>query len=398
MERLSAALLIGPDRTGRTVAAVDGFVVAQAPPGARSLPCVSGEIAQGAVCAHTHLYSGLARHGMPPPAVPPENFLQILERIWWRLDRALEAATLRAAARDYVARALLSGTTALVDHHESPHLIEGSLAILAEACQELGTRALLCYGATERNFGAEEARRGLAECRRMPPSPLLRGLVGVHASFTVSDETLRAAGELARELGTVLHVHVAEDRADVEDASRRGFAGPLERMLSLGALPPGSILAHGVHLDRSQVALASDRGCWLVQNPRSNEGNRVGYAGALRHAARVALGTDGWEADMAAEESALFRLAADHGDGDARGRLAAGHRLVAERFGASPEPLAPGALADVVVREGGRVRHVVVGGRLVVEDFRLVAGDMAVIDATARREASRLWERMARIT
>jgi cytosine/adenosine deaminase-related metal-dependent hydrolase len=394
---LSAPLAIGPDRAGRTVAVADGVVVLDAPPGALSLRCASGEIAPGAVCAHTHLYSGLARHGMPPPAVPPESFLQILERVWWRLDRALDAETLRAAARDYVARALLSGTTALVDHHESPRLIEGSLAILAEACQELGMRALLCYGATERNFGAEEARRGLAECGRAPASPLVRGLVGLHASFTVSDDTARAAGELARELGTVVHVHVAEDGADVEDARRRGFAGPLERMLALGALPPGSVLAHGVYLAPAQARLASDLGCWLVQNPRSNEGNRVGYAGSLRHAARVALGTDGWDADMAAEEAALFRLGAAHGDEDVRGRLAAGHRLVAERFGASPEPLVPGALGDVVVKEGGRVRHAVVGGRLAVQDFRLVAGDMAAIDATARREASRLWDRMARI-
>lgn len=394
---MSASILIGPDRAGRAVAVVDGVVVPEAPPGARSLRCDTGEIAPGAVCAHTHLYSGLARHGMPPPAQPPENFLQILERVWWRLDRALDAEALRAAARDYVARALLSGTTALVDHHESPNLIEGSLAILAEACEELGMRALLCYGATERNSGAEEARRGLAECRRVPVSQLVRGLVGLHASFTVSDDTVRAAGELARQLATVVHVHVAEDGADVEDARRRGFAGPLERMLSLGALVPGSILAHGVHLAPEQVALARDRGCWLVHNPRSNEGNRVGYAGALRHATRVALGTDGWEADMAAEEAALFRLAAAHGDGAAGGRLAAGHVLVAERFGASPVPFAPGSLGDVVVREDGRVRHAVVGGRVAVQDFRLVAGDMAAIEATARRAASRLWERMALI-
>ena len=112
---------------------------------------------------------------------------------------------------DYVAHALLAGTTALVDHHESPHLIEGSLAILAEACEQLGMRALLCYGATERNFGREEAARGLAECRRVPASPLIRGMVGLHASFTVSNDTVREAGALARELGTILHVHVAED-------------------------------------------------------------------------------------------------------------------------------------------------------------------------------------------
>ena len=127
--------------------------------------------------------------------------------------------------------------TTLVDHHKSPNLIEGSLPIVAEACAGLGVRALLCYGASERNFGREEGRRGLEACRRVAASPLLRGLVGLHASFTLSGETIREAGALARELGTIVHVHVAEDRADVDDARRRGFAGPLERLLSLRRCP-----------------------------------------------------------------------------------------------------------------------------------------------------------------
>ena len=394
---MTSSLVIGPDRAGRTVAIDAGLVAAAAPPGAPALACDTGDIAPGAVCAHTHLYSGLARHGMPPAVPPPENFLQILERVWWRLDRALDAATLRASARDYLSRALLAGTTTVVDHHESPNLVEGSLAILQEACEALGVRALLCYGATERNSGADEARRGLAECRRVRTTPLVRGLVALHASFTVSDDAVRAAGALARELSTVLHVHVAEDAADVADARRRGAEGPLERLIALEALAPGSILAHGVHLTPAEVALADAHGCWLVQNPRSNEGNRVGYPSALRHARKVALGTDGWDADMAVEEAALFRLAAANGDPSPGGRLAAGHALVAERFGTAPEPLAPGALGDVVVREGGRVRHVVVGGRVVVQDGRLVGADVDEIAATAEREAARLWRRMAEL-
>src|SRR5271166_1094956 len=394
---LTGSLVIGPDRNGRSVTVVDGRVAATAPAGVAELACPDGEIEPGAVCAHTHMYSGLAPYGMPSADRPAATFLRILETVWWRLDRAIDSEILRAAARDYAARALLAGSTTLVDHHESPNRIEGSLALLAEVCQQLGIRALLCYGATERNFGRAEARRGLAECRAVEPSALVRGLVGLHAGFTVSDETIREAGDLARELGTVLHVHVAEDRADVDDARRRGAAGPLERFLSVGALVPGSILAHGVHLSAEQVRLASAAGCWFVHNPRSNEGNRVGYAGALSAAARVALGTDGWNADMAAEEAALRRLAKQHGDASAAGRLAAGHALVAERFGCIAEPLAPGAPGDVVVRHGGKIRHVVVGGRLVVNDGVLVTADMDSIAASARTQAARLWTRMAQI-
>jgi cytosine/adenosine deaminase-related metal-dependent hydrolase len=347
----------------------------------------------GRINAHTHIYSGLAPFGMPQPADPPENFVQILERVWWRLDRALDPRSLAASARWYVAEALLSGTTTLVDHHESPDFIEGSLDVLADACDELGMRALLCYGATERNAGRDEARRGLAECRRFLETnrrPHVRGVVGLHASFTVSDATIREAGALCRELGTVLHVHVAEDRADVEDAKERGFAGPLERLHGLGALPAGSILAHGVWLEPDEVRLAWDLGCWIVQNPRSNRGNRVGYPRALGESDRVALGTDGYPSDLDEEARALRDEARAHGEDEAvvRRRADAAPRLVADRFG-------PNSLADDrVVREGGRVHDVTVAGRTVVREGRLLTGDREAIAARARAEAPRLWQRM----
>jgi cytosine/adenosine deaminase-related metal-dependent hydrolase len=242
------------------------------------------------VNAHTHLYSGLAPLGLPAPSEAPRSFVEILERIWWRLDRVIDEKTLRASARFYVAEALLTGTTTLIDHHESPSFIEGSLDVLADACQELGARAVLCFGATERNGGRAEARRGLAECRRFIQTnrrPLVRGVVGLHASFTVSDDTIREAGDLCRKLGTILHVHLAEDVADVEDARRRGYPGPLQRLLALDALPPGSIVAHGVHLDAGEVREAAERGIWIVQNPRSNRGNRVGYPRHLRESTTV---------------------------------------------------------------------------------------------------------------
>ncbi|MBI4615289.1 MAG: amidohydrolase family protein [Planctomycetes bacterium] len=360
----------------------------------------------GDVNAHTHVYSGLAPLGMPPPARPPENFLEILEHVWWRLDRALDAPSLEASARLYMAEALLAGTTTLIDHHESPGFIEGSLDVLADAAEELGLRLVTCYGATERNGGRDEARQGLAECRRFVSTnrrPLVRGMVGLHASFTVSDETIREAAELAREFGVPVHVHVAEDRADVEDARKRGYAGPLERLLALDGLPPGSILAHGVHLDRSQVEAANRAGLWLVQNPRSNEGNRVGYPRGLAASRRVALGTDGYPADMEAEWDALLASAARNGDELAgnlealRERRLAGRALAKELFARVLSPaLVPGLAADLVTdASGGGPRRVLVAGRAVVQDGRLLAGNLEAIRAHAASEAARLWRRMA---
>ena len=244
-------------------------------------------------CAHTHLYSGLVPLGMPAPEQKPENFLQILERVWWRLDRALDAETLRASARYYVANALLAGTTSLVDHHESPNFIEGSLDVLADACQDLGARALVCYGATDRNGGLDEGRRGLEECRRFIKSnerPLVRGLYGLHASFTVSDETVKLAAQMCAEDQAKMHVHVAEDAADVADAKTRGYLGPYERLHELGAMPARSLVIHGIHMPAHTTRAADQADMWLVQNPRSNHGNEVGYARNLRFAQRVALG------------------------------------------------------------------------------------------------------------
>ncbi|HSL22399.1 MAG TPA: amidohydrolase family protein [Vicinamibacterales bacterium] len=353
------------------------------------------ETARGFVNAHTHVYSGLAPLGMPAPGSPPENFVQILARVWWRLDRALDEGSLRAAARLYVAEALLHGTTTVIDHHESPNCIDGSLEVIADACDELGVRAVLCFGATERNGGREEARQGLAECRRFIRAnrrPLVKGLVGLHAAFTVSDATIRDAGELCAELGAALHVHVAEDRVDIDDAWARHYAGPIDRLRALGALPRGSILAHGVHLGVDEVRQAEAAGCWIVQNPRSNRHNGVGYPGALGCGRSVALGTDGFVSDMRAEMAALLEESGRQGEDRPAvlRRLDAGHALVAELFGAA-------ANDACVLADDGSVARLSIGGRVVVRNGTLETGDLEEIRRRAAEAAPRLWQRMAEI-
>ncbi|MEO8033164.1 MAG: amidohydrolase family protein, partial [Acidobacteriota bacterium] len=245
----------------------------------------------------------------------------------------------------------------------SPNFIEGSLDVLADVCQELGMRALLCYGATERNFGRAEAVRGLSECQRFIRSnrrPLVRGAIGLHASFTVSDSTIREAGDLCRTLGVRLHVHVAEDSCDVTDAIQRGYESPLQRLHALGGLVPGSIIAHGVHLSENDVRIADELALWVVENPRSNEANGVGHP--CRLPARVALGTDGFPSDMAAELEHLARHASPNGATHSGARHRSGNRdLAAQLF---PDLAAP-------------------------QTF-----DIEAIRAEGAEEAQRLWERM----
>jgi cytosine/adenosine deaminase-related metal-dependent hydrolase len=196
-------------------------------------------------------------------------------------------------------------------------------------------------------------------------------VIGLHASFTVSDETIRKAGQLCEELGTVLQIHLAEDGADVRDARERGYAGPLQRLMALDALPAGSILVHGVHLSADEVVRASEAGCWFVQNARSNRKNCVGYPLRLAGAARVALGTDGFPSNMPDEAAALAETSAAAGEPpDAiGGRLDAGWTLAAERLGISRERLAANAGAPPS------------------------ASDIGAIEEDAREQASHLWAR-----
>lgn len=255
------------------------------------------DVTPGLVCAHHHLYSTLAR-GMPAPPSRPTDFLSILQQVWWRLDAALDLEMLYWSAKLGAVEALMCGTTAIIDHHESPNAIEGSLDVIAQACADVGIRAVCAYGVTDRwHDGAldarlppthmtEAAQRGLEENERFLRNGG-RGMVGVHAAFTCSDETLAAAADLARRFGTGVHVHVAEGEID-RAAGERLAALADERWL----------LAHCVFLDRSLPGT-------IVHNTRSNMNNSVGYAAPARHPNRVVLGSDGIGADMLED----FRLA-----------------------------------------------------------------------------------------
>ncbi|MFM7253861.1 MAG: amidohydrolase family protein [Ilumatobacteraceae bacterium] len=248
-------------------------------------------VTPGLVCGHHHLYSALAR-GMPAPPRRPTSFIEILEQVWWRLDAALDEEMIRWSAMLGAMEALQCGTTAIVDHHESPSCIEGSLSVIAEACAAVGVRSNLAYGVTDRH-GADGARRGLDENERFLRAGG-RGMVGVHAAFTCTDDTLHRAAGLASDLGVGVHVHVAEGVDDVA-------AG--ERLEALAA--DDWHLVHCVHLDRPL------RGT-IAHNPRSNMNNSVGYARPTAWANRVVLGTDGIGADMLEEARLAYVRLREH--------------------------------------------------------------------------------------
>jgi putative selenium metabolism protein SsnA len=424
---LRGATLVGldPPSADRADLRVEGERVAErAPaleprPGEDVLELAGAVLLPGLVNAHTHLYSALAR-GMPAPASPPRNFVEILERIWWRLDRALDEESVYLSGLVGGIEAALSGTTLLFDHHASPGFIRGSLRALRRALEEVGIRSVLCYETTDRN-GAEGRDLGIEENLAFldETAGLTRGMIGAHASFTLSEESLERLAAAARQKRSSVHVHVAEDRADVEDCRKRFEATPLERLQRHGLVGPRALLAHCVHSNPADLEEAQHRGAWIAHNPRSNANNAVGYAptGSFWHAA---LGTDGIDEDMLAEARMAYLKMRDAGRSDALGAavemLAGGHRLASALVGLPFGRLEPGAPADLVVLDyrpptplhegnvGGHllfgmdrshVRSVLVAGRWVVRDRRLLGVDVPAVFARARRASEALWERMA---
>jgi putative selenium metabolism protein SsnA len=393
----------------------------------RRLDCRGRLVIPGNVCAHTHAYSALAR-GMPYRLPPPTSFVEILQRVWWRLDRALDPASIRASALVAGLEAIKAGTTTIVDHHASPNAIHGSLELIADALAEVGIRSVLCYETSDRDGGAA-ARMGLDENARFlrlvggGGYPLARAMVGAHASFTLSDETLDAVADLARTSGAGLHVHAAEDAADEIDAVARTGLRVVDRLMAFGALDERTLLAHGVHLSRSEAEEVVSARARVAHNARSNMNNGVGRAPIDDLDDRLVLGTDGIGADMFEESRAAWLRRREEtlavGPDWSLGRLAAGAAIPARLFG---EPrlgqIVPGAPADVVVLDallptpvdaatlGGHwmfglsaaaVRDVVVGGELVVADRRSTRVDEDAVAAEAAAAARSLWARLETI-
>lgn len=334
----------------------------------------------GLVCGHHHLYSALAR-GMPAPPSTPTNFQQILEQVWWRLDTALDLEMLEWSAKLGALEALEAGCTAIVDHHESPNAIEGSLDVIADACAEVGVRVVCAYGVTGRH-GKDGAAAGLAENERFLAAGG-RGMVGIHAAFTCDFSTIDAAVDLADRFGVGVHVHVAEGSADA------GGGAELARRSK-----DNWLLVHGVHLPDGIEIKGT-----LAHNPRSNMNNSVGYAHPDRFGCDIVLGTDGIGADMLDE----FRLAyvagralnVETSPDTAWSWLENGWKLVPEaRQDAvtwSYEHMEPWRLAFTT---NVQARDVTVDGKKILVDGAATKVDAEEIRAKAAEQAERLFAKL----
>ncbi len=401
--------------------------VRAAHPDAALVDAGSGLIVPGLVNLHHHFYAALAR-GLDA-GVPMRDFPEILDRLWWRLDRALDADVIRISALLSAADCVRWGCTTVFDHHASPGSIDGSLDVVAAAIEEAGLSAVLCYEVTDRN-GAEGAECGIAENLRFlearAEDARIRGVFGLHASFTVTETTLAGVAD-RRPPGAGIHVHVAEHPVDEEASLREFSATPIERLQRFGLLDDRALLAHAIHVADAGYETAAAASATLVHNPESNANNGVGrldLPGVVARGCSVGLGTDGMSSAMLRALRFAFLGLRGGSQDPSRGLdhlpdLLATNARVAGRFLDEPllGRLEPGAPADLVALEAPRateldeanwsahlvygaseapVRHTVARGRVVYEDFVHRTLRPAELAREARRAAPGLWDRFHR--
>ncbi|MEG3067723.1 MAG: putative aminohydrolase SsnA [Syntrophaceticus schinkii] len=384
-------------------------------------------IMPGLTNTHMHLYSTFAR-GMALKDAPPTNFIEILERLWWRLDKALTLEDVYYSALIPMIDCIKNGTTTIVDHHAGAYSIKGSLDTIAKAAQEVGLRTCLAYEVSDRD-GAQIMQDGIEENiaaikKYRGKEGLLSATFGLHASLTLSDATLAACREAEKEVGSGFHIHVAEGLKDVEDSLARSGKRVVERLADNGILGPNTIAVHCVHVTEKEISILKETGAMVVHNPESNMGNAVGCSpvGDLMAAGvTVGLGTDGYTSDMF-ESLKVANLIRRHASGDpgagwveVPGMVFENNRQILSRF--YPHPvgrLEPGAYADIILVDyqaptpllrdnwfghllfgfnGGLVDTTIVGGKVVMQGRQIASVDEALIAERARNLAASLWER-----
>ena len=358
---------------------------------------------------HHHAYSALAR-GMPPPVKTPENFLEILKYIWWNLDKALDRDSVEASALATAIACAKAGATFVIDHHASPNFIGGSLELIAQAFDKVGVSHLLCYEITDRD-GLDKAEKGLEETERYLRNN--QGLVGLHASFTVSDDTLSKAVGLMQKYNSGIHIHVAEDEYDQQQCMTEHGKRVVERLHDFGVLESSkTILGHCLHLTDTEHEIVKNSEAFIVQNTESNLNNNVGFFSSKGLGNRIMLGTDGMHSDMIRSAQAAyfvgqskdeidFRSAYDRfvmvhnylkvnkfsGDGD--------NNLVVLDYDPPTEINQNNFLGHFIFGFSSHdVQHVISDGRLIVKDKKVCRVNEEEVMEFAREQAEKLWKKL----
>lgn len=396
-------------------------------PNASFIDAKGGLIMPGMTNIHTHCYSSFAR-GMTVPGEPAQNFPEILERLWWRLDKSLTEEMIYYSALVTMLECVRNGTTTIIDHHASPFAVSGSLLQMAKATEFIGVRSSHCYEVSDRD-GKEIARKGIEENKRFieyckeENNPLLKASFGIHASFTVGDDTLKQCALISKDLDVGIHVHAAEDLFDVQETKRLYNTTVIERFHQYGLLGPKTIAAHCVHISDQEIELLAKTGTAVAHNPESNMGNAVGCADIkklLDAGVTIGMGTDGYTSDMF-EGIKVGNLLHKHENRNPQAAWSEiptlifdnNRKILANHFDKPVGVIAPGAYADIITVDydphtpltssnyyghllfgvsGGLVNTTIIGGKLRMYNRNFIEIDDKEIRKSARELADKLWK------
>lgn len=398
-------------------------------PGAEFIDAKQGLIMPGFINAHMHFYSTFSR-GMSVPGEPSQNFAEVLERLWWRLDKALTLEDTYYSALTALVDCIKCGTTTVIDHHASPGAVSGSLFEIARAAGAAGIRSSLCYEVSDRD-GEKIADAGIEENINFidwagkENNPMLSGKFGLHASFTLSDRTLEKCRGAMEGKHNGYHVHVAEGPGDEADATEKYGKRVVERFRDFGITCKKTIMVHCIHIDENERRIIRETETAVVHNPESNMGNAVGAADVtamIRDGVMLGLGTDGFVSDMVQSYrmgNALCKHAGAHpnvGWGELPRMLFENNAVIAEKcFPVKLGKLKEGYAADVIIMDyappsplnGGNINgHLLFGssgrnvvttvanGKVLMKDRKLTCLDRREIFAKARELAEKAWKRL----
>ncbi|MCD6427014.1 MAG: putative aminohydrolase SsnA [Caldisericaceae bacterium] len=388
----------------------------------------------GFLNAHMHLYSTFAR-GMALKGEPPKTFGEILEKLWWKLDKNLSTKEeIYYSAIVPLIEGIKTGTTAILDHHASFGLIDGSLDIVERAVLDAGVRAALCYETSDR-WGKEARDASIRENVRFilkkkkdnitEPETLTAATFGMHASLTLSDETLEISKGEADKLGVGFHIHVAEGEEDVEDSLKKSGARVVERLQKFGILGDKTLAIHCIHINEKEIDILRETNTMVVHNPESNMNNAVGVAPILEFFKRgilTGIGTDGYTPSMFESVKVAYILPKLHykdprvGGAESQKMLFENNRKIFAKFFDKPVGvIEEGAYADIVIldyfpptpfNEGNAFYHLIFGmrdnvvnttivnGKVLMKDHKLTEIDEEAVMAKAKEVAKKFWEKM----
>ena len=348
----------------------------------------------------------------------------------WKIDKKLTLEDLEYSAYTTFIDCIKNGVTTVFDHNASPYAVTGSLEAIAKAAQKIGIRACLCYEVSDRD-GAEIALEGIEEninfIKKYNTSEqnMIKGMFGLHASFTLSDDTLIECDKKIKGLNAGYHIHVAEGIDDLNQCIQNHGKRVVERLNDMNILGDKTIAVHCIHINDKELNILKNTNTMIVHNPESNMGNAVGCQPFLelhKNGLTVGLGTDGYTSDMT-ESMKVANIIHKHVKqdpsvawGEVPVSLFENNRKIATKyFVGTLGILQKGALADIIVVDynpltplnennfnshilfgisGRNVTTTIIDGKIIMKDRKLVGINEKDIFKKSREIAQKLWNRM----